>query len=123
MREIYGKAWAVVAWLGEERDHSDKAFQLVQCLSEYNKPPRITDDMRRKLLEERSDFLIDGSWLALLQLMERPYWSRLWIIQEIVMGAFSMVIRCGTSLIDWNSFCLGIEVLQEELWVVKDALL
>ncbi|KAH6714494.1 hypothetical protein BKA61DRAFT_673814 [Leptodontidium sp. MPI-SDFR-AT-0119] len=34
-----------------------------------------------------------------------------------------MVLRCGTSSIAWDSFCLGIKVLQEELWLVKDELL
>jgi hypothetical protein len=42
---------------------------------------------------------------------------------RVYNGASEMAIRCGTSSIDWKSFCLGIKILQEELWLVKDELL
>jgi hypothetical protein len=122
MREIYGKAWTVIAWLGEEASQSDKAFQLLQKLCQFHNTQRNSFDLATQL-SENPGYLGDGCWYALMQLMERPYWYRLWIIQEIVMGASAMVLRCGTSSIDWNSFCLGIEILQEELWLVKDGLL
>jgi len=122
MREIYGKAWTVIAWLGKEGYQSDKAIQLVQKLCQFYNTQRTSFDLALRLTEEPG-YLGYGCWDALMQLMERPYWYRLWIIQEIVVGASSMVIRCGTSSIDWNSFCSGIEILQEDLWLVKDELL
>jgi Heterokaryon incompatibility protein (HET) len=122
MREIYGKAWTVIAWLGEEAYQSDKAFQLLQKLSHFYKTQRNSVDLASQLSQDPG-YLGDGCWYALMQLMERPYWYRLWIIQEMVMGASAMMLRCGTSSIEWNSLCLGIEILQEELWLVKDDLL
>jgi len=122
MSEIYGKAWRVIAWLGNEEYQSDKAIQLVQKLCQFHETQRMSFDLALRLTEEPG-YLGDGCWNALMQLMERPYWYRLWIIQEIVMGASSMLIRCGTSSIDWNSFCSGIEILQEDLWLVKNKLL
>jgi len=123
MRDIYGKAWTVIAWLGEEGEQSDKAIQLVQSLSEFHNTVTSSGSDLVSRLSENPSYLVNGSWYALNRLMARPYWYRLWIIQEIVMGASTMVLRCGTSSIDWNSFCSGIEILQEELWLVKDELL
>ncbi|CZT05126.1 uncharacterized protein RCO7_05324 [Rhynchosporium graminicola] len=122
MREIYGKAWTVIAWLGVEGNQSDMAIELVRKLCRFRNTQRTSFDLALKLTREPG-YLGIGCWHALMQLMERPYWHRLWIIQEMVMGASSVVIRCGTSAIDWTSFCLGIEILQEDLWLVKDKLL
>jgi hypothetical protein len=55
--------------------------------------------------------------------MARDFWYRLWIIQEIVLGASSLVLRCGSRAIDWVSFCDGIGFLYDHLWNVKDDLL
>jgi hypothetical protein len=119
MREIYGHAWTVIAWLGGEHQGSTQAIQLVQDLSERT---HCGNELEARLWEDPG-YLGTGSWRALNQLMERQYWCRLWIIQEIVMGASAMVIRCGTSSIDWTSFCAGIGLLQENLWIVKNKIL
>jgi hypothetical protein len=33
MRQVYSGAWSVIAWLGQEYDKSDKAFDLLQQLA------------------------------------------------------------------------------------------
>ncbi|KAH6673650.1 hypothetical protein B0J14DRAFT_53354 [Halenospora varia] len=121
MRDIYGNSWAVIAWLGEEKDESGKAIQLVQRLCDVSKSESATEV--EDCLWSNPGHLGHGGWFALNQLMERTYWFRLWIIQEIVMGGPALLIRCGTSCVDWTSFCVGISFLQEHLWIVKDALL
>lgn len=121
MRDIYGNAWTVIAWLGGEGDESDKAIRLVRDLSIFSSKNRVTELEPRLRLEP--GYLGQGCWLALHEFMNRPFWFRLWIIQEIVMGSSAVVIRCGKSSIDWASFCAGIAFLQEHLWQVKDELL
>jgi hypothetical protein len=121
MHNIYGNAWTVIAWLGEEENNSEKAITLIKALSTAGREGR-GEELRRKLVEE-PEYLGDGSWLALQELMRRPYWARLWIIQEIVLGSSGALIRCGDSCIGWVSFCTGIEVLFNHLWILKDELL
>jgi hypothetical protein len=121
MREIYGSAWAVIAWLGEESHQSNSAIQLVRDLAVFSQAG--CGEQLEASLRAEPDFLGQGCWLALQEFVERPYWYRLWIIQEIVMGASATWIRCGTSSIDWTSFCRGIAFLEEHLWLVKDELL
>lgn len=121
MREIYGSAWVVIAWLGEEDKQSNSAIQLIQDLAVFSQAKY--PEFMEKHLQMEPQFLGKGCWLALEELMEPPYWYRLWIIQEMVMGASATWIRCGSAYIDWSTFCKGIAFLQEHLWLVKDHLL
>jgi hypothetical protein len=120
MRDIYGGAWTVIAWLGEERDNSDQALELVQTLSDLK--PGHGEELAARLSED-PEFLGHGCWMALHDLMNRPYWYRLWIIQELVLGSSALVLRCGDSFMDWTSFCRGIGFMFDYLWMVKDTLL
>ncbi|RGP69553.1 Heterokaryon incompatibility protein [Fusarium sporotrichioides] len=121
MRQIYGSAWAVVAWVGEPSFQSDSAFQLIHDFSTLSGSD--CGSQIEACLRSEPEYLGKGCWLALHDLMERPYWYRLWIIQEMIMGASATWIRCGSSSIDWTSFCSGIAFLEENLWLVKDELL
>lgn len=121
MKNIYGDAHEVIAWLGEGENESDKAINLVQALSEAS-----FNDCGEELeirLREDPDYLGFGCWMALHDLMGRQYWYRLWIIQEVILGSSSVVLRCGNRSIDWTSFCRGIGFLFDYLWTVKDSLL
>ncbi|KAH8588321.1 heterokaryon incompatibility protein-domain-containing protein, partial [Bisporella sp. PMI_857] len=62
MVQIYKNATQVLIWMGEEIEHLDAAISLMNC-----------------------EFRRDG-WDALVKLLERPWWSRVWIIQEVVYG-------------------------------------
>ncbi|KAK4445126.1 heterokaryon incompatibility protein [Podospora aff. communis PSN243] len=122
MRDIYGSAWAVIAWLGESSFKSASAVQLVRDLAELRKAGASGEDIQACLRAE-PDYLGQGCWLGLQELMERPYWYRLWIIQEMVMGASATWICCGLATLEWTTFCDGVAFLEEHLWLVKDDLL
>ncbi|RDL31340.1 uncharacterized protein BP5553_09549 [Venustampulla echinocandica] len=121
MQNIYGDSWAVITWLGEEADESDKAFDLVRSLSIASVKGRGQQVLAE--LQQDPSCLGNESWLALHQLMQRPYWSRLWVIQEIVLGSSAVLLRCGSQAIGWPSFCIGIGFLFDYLWTIKDWLL
>jgi len=121
MATIYSDSRAVIAWLGEERERSGDAIKLIKYLDYVSK-----DGFGKGLegiLREDPGYLGTGVWMALHQLMDRPYWYRLWIIQEVVLGASCLALQCGDSRIDWPSFCRGICLLFDDLWTVKDDLL
>jgi hypothetical protein len=121
MRDIYGNAWSVICWLGEESRQSHWAIQLVQDLAVLSQSD-CAEQLESQLRQE-PDYLGKGCWLALSELMERPYWFRLWVIQEIVMGGTATRLRCGNSSIGWGEFSAGISFLEEHLWLVKDDIL
>ncbi|KAF2675777.1 HET-domain-containing protein [Lentithecium fluviatile CBS 122367] len=118
MPEIYRAAWTVVVWLGDSTPRSTLALQFVRDLVTF-KDASCERELEHSLRED-PHFLGSLQWLGLHELMERPYWYRLWIIQEVVMGGARAQIRCGNFALDWATFCCGISVLQEHLWLVKD---
>ncbi|CAA9964978.1 HET domain containing protein [Pyrenophora teres f. maculata] len=121
MRDLYGSAWSVIAWLGKEEHHSTSAIQLLSDLAAF-KDAGCVDEMKAHLV---SDPLSCGvpHWPALESLMNRPYWTRLWIFQEIVIGGAATWLRCGNATINWKTFCTAVSVLQEQLWLEKDTCL
>lgn len=84
MRDIYSKARAVVVWTGPERDESHKAMALMRALALSVQTGR-DDELSREIVRN-SRVLGVGGWGALEAYMQRDYWDRLWIMQELTMG-------------------------------------
>lgn len=118
MKDIYGAAWTVEAWIGPDTINSNAGFQLLRDMATFRKAG--CERELEKCLRQDPVFLGNTGWLGLHNIMDRNYWYRLWVIQEIVMGGSSVWIWCGPSMIDWETFCDGISTLQEYLWLVKD---
>ena len=100
MRQIYKEAADVCVWLGDEENESTKAFDLIRTLS--NSYRTSQDIALGNALREKSDLLGKGAWRALSQLMDRPYWDRLWVMQELVFGGDRAAIFCGHQVITWG---------------------
>ncbi|KAM5351792.1 hypothetical protein ACJ41O_004515 [Fusarium nematophilum] len=121
MREIYSKAWAVVAWLGPAEEDSDQGMHLLAALSRLDDKEK---DELSAILEHNPSLFGDYAFYGLHNLMKRVYWWRLWIIQELVLGSNSTILRCGGDTLDWPTFCHGISALYHGgIWSAKDWLL
>ncbi|TPX08072.1 uncharacterized protein E0L32_010272 [Thyridium curvatum] len=121
MRDIYSGAWGVVAWLGEAGGYSDDALDLLETFAGM-----AEESQQRPFGQLRlpSSFFFGNRFSGLNALMERPYWSRLWVVQEVVLGASATVLRCGDRRMDWVTFCSAIDVLfRADMWLIKDELL
>ncbi|KAH7088033.1 heterokaryon incompatibility protein-domain-containing protein, partial [Paraphoma chrysanthemicola] len=95
MANIYGQANRVLVWLGEASNDSDLAF----------------NEMRRvKGKEDMTTLEIQRLELAGLALLQRPWFQRIWILQEIA-AAQNVLIMCGHKKIEGYAFCTGIESL------------
>lgn len=70
MRIIYSRVTGVIAWIGESSDDSSQAIAALKRM------PATTSSSAR-----------DTIWEGLESLFARPYWKRIWIIQEIVVVA------------------------------------
>ncbi|KAI0467106.1 heterokaryon incompatibility protein-domain-containing protein [Xylaria cf. heliscus] len=91
MTAIYGRAKSVAAWLGPKSDNSELAFELIRGLSSssISKSVMIADKKRQH------------HFTALVNLFERDFWSRLWIVQEII-NARTAYVYCGDSVVSWD---------------------
>jgi hypothetical protein len=115
---------AAVGWLGEEKDGSALALDLLDRLASFHD---VVDDFRAKELVDRlkdnHSYLGTGHWLALCLFFERPYWSRLWVIQEIAMSSSDLIMHCGSKYLSWDRMCLGMGIVHRYFWQVKDSCL
>jgi hypothetical protein len=83
MGEIYRRAELVTVWLGEEDDETEDALIALNILAErYN-----DDDFDVVLTDEQlGNILTEDQIWALRELFHRPWFSRLWVFQEIVLA-------------------------------------
>jgi hypothetical protein len=100
MRHIYEKAQRVVIWLGVERDESNLAFKFMAFISD--------DRRKRARTGKKLDGLAKYSGYeeeleAVQKLCQRPYWERLWIIQEVVVSQ-EAELYCGLDHMSWDDF-------------------
>ncbi|KAF2805103.1 HET-domain-containing protein [Mytilinidion resinicola] len=90
MPKIYSAAQEVVAWLGESRFLGDEAMRLITLAPE---------DLR-KLKRSSVQTVLDD-------LFSRPYWSRVWVVQELASANRSRracTLRCGEKSVTLNQF-------------------
>ena len=83
MPQIYSSAKEVLVWLGPSYHGSDEAMRELARSPSYWRPKRKFPKMWTR-----------KSGPALLGLCMRPYWQRLWILQEIML-ARAINILCG----------------------------
>jgi len=104
MKEIYGRARAVIVWLGREERRDDTAVRTMYhlCREPYVKEP----------LYLPYDLFVDG-WPALIAFMQKPYWNRCWIIQELAMNHNSTLFMCGKYKLTRRMLRLGAIYNQE----------
>ena len=111
MQKIYAKAKCVWIWLGESENDSDNAMPFVPVLVSRLRDfltPREHDTVLSLSLLARIGLPDWGSsiWTALGHLLTRPYFERVWVVQEVVYAQDAVVV-CGGETLPWASF-LGL---------------
>ena len=105
MGELYSCADQVLIWLGDATDESDMACSLLPELTEKiwalkestGWKPLTTDEIVTQGLPHPDDQL----WRAVLLLYSRPWFQRLWIVQEVVLAP-QCVFLCGAQQVEWH---------------------
>ena len=86
MSEIFGNATSVVVWLGPRYESSEKAIESLKRLKLGTTfgVPRAPPGKRFESQEE------------IHRVCERPYWKRLWVLQELKSAA-EIILMCGNN--------------------------
>ncbi|KAG4441173.1 hypothetical protein IFR05_003344 [Cadophora sp. M221] len=98
MGEIYKNARRAVVWLGLERRGNlslNDGGKAITFLESIKRQP-IEGYIRCQLTSQE-----EQTWLSVVDLFQRTYWTRLWIIQEVVL-ATKIIIQCGALSITWG---------------------
>jgi hypothetical protein len=119
MADVYRLASRVLIWLGESTANTAAVFQFLGATA-----GRAEDFGLEKTLNSWLKFgkMLQGNpndISALLQasldtelvdVFSRPWFTRLWIIQEVVLAP-AAVIHCGAETLEWDVFSTGMAVL------------
>ncbi|KAM5346284.1 hypothetical protein ACJ41O_009289 [Fusarium nematophilum] len=119
MRDIYTQSWTTMTFLGAAADASDKAVGLLKTLAAYE-VNKTTGELREILQDNPAYLGGHGEWLALQAFLQRPYWSRLWIVQEVALAPSNMLMFVGDESITWQQVQDGLTSIHTCLWYVKD---
>ncbi|KAH7411594.1 heterokaryon incompatibility protein-domain-containing protein [Phaeosphaeria sp. MPI-PUGE-AT-0046c] len=118
MNRIYNNATQVVVWLGEPDDDNRSAM-----VSLATKNFSITNNVRIWRAQRKNG--VQRAWRAgtnalltgevdrgigaleseigqVAQLLDRPWWRRVWIVQEVVL-ARKVVVMCGSDEVPWEN--------------------
>jgi hypothetical protein len=103
MSSIYKKASEVAVWLGGDCDGSEKILHFLNGID----PDRPLSESVTNLMHHMTDKPTLEEFGALLR---RPYWKRVWIVQEVA-EATRVRILCGNISVPWDSMRRVVENL------------
>ena len=99
MRDVYVSAHKVLVWLGPSTEGSDLAMDSIPPLGESIAENRFAQDPLPSCLPGRDD----PFWPALEDLYKRPWYDRLWVLQEVIL-AKDIDVLCGNRSMPWAAF-------------------
>ncbi|KAI8717958.1 HET domain-containing protein [Fusarium sp. LHS14.1] len=132
MSKIYSQARLVVGWLGDEADDSDLAMasfsyitrmatQVVAKDLELSPPPDVLRyNSQVELIGDITNIVGGKLGHACALLVQRPWFCRLWIVQEVAL-ARELQLRCGSSSISGAEFFTAMELLYSAITVPGSA--
>jgi hypothetical protein len=99
MQQIFISASQVLAWLGDAGEHGELAMTLLEDLQEEH------------MTKFRETDFTSPEWIALKSLWCRPYWKRIWIVQELTVANGRALIGCGSRWVPRAAFQNAIDIL------------
>ncbi|KAL8770345.1 MAG: hypothetical protein Q9209_003981 [Squamulea sp. 1 TL-2023] len=120
MADIYKSAEKVVIWLGPDENNSTLAMACLDALALKIKvdwkhfkimPATEKTDTVWLDLEQPAPFH-DDIYRSIVCFLERPWFGRLWIWQEVLLGANRAHLVCGKDTMSWKAFRKAILCLR-----------
>ena len=120
MADIFRSAAKVIVWLGPESEQSALALHGIDELAS-----KIHVDWESYSIQPSSNNPTDGQWAdvgkdvifddityaSIVRLLNRPWFERLWVWQEVFLAEDRADLVCGHECIEWTSFRKAILLL------------
>lgn len=131
MYNIYNTARQVLVWLGDGNSDSRKAIDFMNqqlasrlqsvgfsCIDEQANVnsqfwAQWDEGKDSQTLDAIDDFINPQharSWCALAGLLQRPWWTRAWAVQELI-SARKVTVQCGRSSLPWPLLDMTIQLM------------
>lgn len=111
MGEIYSRAEATVIWLGEEDGQTELAYSFLDKLDAWILGRKDFNRLVRSTPEDAPE------WVALRTLIARPWFSRSWVFQELVLAQQAQIV-CGSHTVSAQKFgaiCLMVTLADSDV--------
>jgi hypothetical protein len=114
MRQIYCGACRTVVWLGEGTEATSQGFKLIPRLAnvlklkeEMNDSTFLQATSGRDLSFFNLPYRYHYDWRNFLATFDLPYFTRIWIIQEVAVSS-EVEIICGSASVTWDALINAI---------------
>lgn len=105
MTDIYTRASRTLVWLGEQDEFTEPAIRLLNVLVSVDLGDLIDADPLKDCFydaEFRGRRINASDWVALTRMLQRSWFGRIWILQEMVVAERCDVV-CGTWIMSCNA--------------------
>jgi hypothetical protein len=115
MAEIYHSAHRVITYVGEDAANVERgiglAEKLILCSKELNtySTPAVVNSVYHKYNVPNR---YDPAWPSLRDFLCRPWYTRMWIIQESLQNS-NMLMMCGNVAMPWKLFTQLNTIMEE----------
>ncbi|CAN9343177.1 unnamed protein product [Alternaria sp. RS040] len=125
MRQIYANAARVVVWLGPADDETPVAVQAITTLKSHIASRGLSLETLKAMTDEgpelkmlgMTEHILDEKTLAVLRRVYcRPWFQRIWVVQEVTAGGSSSEVHIGPYVIPWDDLGMVTLGLQVMLW-------
>lgn len=126
MSTLYRRAERVIIWLGPKSEDPSSSLAL-STLGYLGQQVELSRGMVRFAAPDAHEHewfraicplpYTDDIWDSIHSLLGRPYFQRLWIVQEVLLAKPATVVACGHDQVLWYHFVRAIVCL-----VTKDSL-
>ncbi|KAL8991629.1 MAG: hypothetical protein Q9169_007804 [Polycauliona sp. 2 TL-2023] len=122
MRSIYAGAEETVVWLGPKLDDGEMAMDLLRQLSSFHREDSIPKQNSAITFTDQG-FAILGlpkknspAWRSLLMFLNRSYFERIWVVQELAVSRGEISVLCGNSILSWWILSAALRVVDRLRW-------
>lgn len=98
MKEIYSSAVRVIGYVGSPSPADAPIFE-VQSAGLFSAPTRL----KKRIFDDNDMVTAITALAAMTVFIDRPYFSRVWIVQEIAL-AKDLILQCGQNIMPWEHF-------------------
>ncbi|KAI0483702.1 heterokaryon incompatibility protein-domain-containing protein [Xylaria cf. heliscus] len=111
MHEVYSRAARVIVWLGRESEDSNLAMTLLPTIiyDAISNPDDYPNILAGRLSQEEMRL----TWRPLARLFARPWWTRVWVLQEVALASSHITVRCGGAEQPWKFFVVVGVILHD----------
>jgi len=121
MSSIYSTAERVIVWIGREDEFTADAIHTITSLGNIPKEQYAKLQSRdeynpfSELARVGATPVQRENWLGLIAFSQRPFFSRVWVAQEIILAKTVMLV-CGPYQIPWQLMANTVSLIMATGW-------